>query len=118
MPDSTTDEMRLFYGSRFGADFLGEETVTGWTQGSDWNGWAVPHFEFREAQRLVQLHQRTYGPESAWYDADDDEFAFILDGDDVPETFPASEIVAEGKTLKVYPIGAGCWIWEEVEQDE
>lgn len=50
MSDPTTEETPSFHRSRFGADFLGEETVTGWTDGSDWNGWAVPYFEIQEAQ--------------------------------------------------------------------
>ena len=30
-----------------------EDHFTGWTNGENWNGWAMPHFEFAEAQRLI-----------------------------------------------------------------
>lgn len=30
-----------------------EDSFTGWTDGRNWNGWAMPRFELPEAQRVI-----------------------------------------------------------------
>ncbi len=107
-----------FYKSVFTADFLDGVALPGWTDGSNWNGWATPYFEFTEAQKLVQIHQAANGPDTAYYDPQSDTFGFLLTGDDEPELYRAEEIEANGRTVKVYPIGSYYWVWEEVDPED
>lgn len=113
MPGQAKSLQLGFYKSFFTAEFLDGVILSGWTDGSDWNGWATPCFEFAEAQRLIQLHQAVNGPESAYYDPQSDTFGFLLNGEDEPELYRAGEIEADGQTVKVYPIGSYSWVWEE-----
>jgi hypothetical protein len=107
-----------FHRSIFTADFLGAAAVPGWTDGSDWNGWATPYFEFAEAKNLIRLHQAVNGPDSAYYNPQSDTFGFLLNGGDEPELFGAVEIAASSHKVKVYPIGTCAWIWEEVDPED
>jgi hypothetical protein len=100
--------------ARFVIESLGETVFDGYTQGEDWNGWACPFFTFEQAQRIVDAHNE-HGIK-AWYDEAADLFAFDLNqtGDDDVDAFPS--VALEGRTL--YPIGSGCWIWEEEQAEE
>jgi len=89
----------------------GKETFDGWTDGRCWNGWGMPRFEKNEAERLV----RALKDERARYDAGRD--AFVTLAQDGEEEIWAGEqiIISDGSAMKVYPVGAGSWIWDEVE---
>lgn len=96
--------------ARFIIDTFGDEIFAGFTLGESWNGWARPYFTFEQAQHLVEAHRLHGG--KAWYDETQDAFAFEVNQDEV-DTFPA-EVV---ENRKLYPIGAGCWIWEEAAEE-
>ena len=82
-----------------------------WTDGADWNGWAMPRFEFADAQSLIVA----LGKDVSKYDATADAFITTMQGGD-EEIWPAEIIhLPDGGTVKVYPIGAGSWIWEEAD---
>ncbi len=99
------------YKTRIWADFL-NDSVEGWTDGTLWNGWATPCFEYREAERIVQLFNNLY-PQSAWYDAETDEFCFCLNGEE--ERYAGVHEEVRGQMRTLYGIGTGFWIWEEAE---
>lgn len=83
----------------------------GWTDGTFWNGWATPHFELGEARKVIEaLH-----PAKASFDEAKD--AFITDSTDgEQEVWEANQIdLPDGTRLKVYPIGAWSWCWDEIE---
>ena len=90
----------------------------GWTTGQRWNGWECPYFEFDTAIWLVDAwNNAAFGEEEyqARYDEERDEFCFC-DGElEEWDCFGAQTIEIEGKTIKVYPIGAFCWIWSDEE---
>lgn len=77
-----------------------------------------PSFEFDAAKRMVDAWNakaRDGEEYQARYDAGEDAFYF-RDGDlEEWDCFGAKTIEAEGKTIKVYPIGAFCWIWSDAE---
>lgn len=100
--------------TKFVIDTLGDKIFDGYSQGEEWNGWACPYFTFEQSQRILEAH-RERGIK-AWYDEDSDQFAFDLNqtGQDDIDAFPPIEL--EG--LKLYPIGSGCWIWEEERAEE
>lgn len=110
---------RRFKRSSFSLDLLGSDiSFHGWTDGSLWNGWSKPLFEFYEAQKLLETLAEAYKqanePLQAWYDNEEDSFNFILPEETEPECYPAETIEFEGRELRVYSIGAGAWIWEEL----
>ena len=112
------------------------EVFTGWTNGETWNGWAMPRFEFVEAERFLkwQSGQNTPGGRSdailamrpdlpapapaaagkEGFDAARDAFVTMAqDGEE--ELWPAEFVtVTDGTRMKVYALGAGAWIWEVV----
>jgi hypothetical protein len=90
----------------------------GWTAGQRWNGWECPYFEFDTALRMVDAWNRTaFGDEAyqAQYDEERDAFCFRDGGLEEWDCFGAQMMESEEKVIKVYPIGAFCWIWNEAD---
>ena len=87
-----------------------EAEFTGWTDGESWNGWAMPHFEFDEARRLVDVMTDSKGR----YDIERDCFVTTnTDGED--EIWKSQTVTLLGnQQVKVYGVGAGSWIWDEL----
>jgi hypothetical protein len=86
----------------------------GWTAGQRWNGWECPYFEFGTAMQIVDAwNHLNFGEEEhrARYDEEQDKFYFSDGGLEEWDCFGAKMIEAEGKAIKVYPIGAFYWIW-------
>jgi hypothetical protein len=87
-----------------------EEAFAGWSDGTRWNGCAKPYFEFAEASKIIAA----LNPPGN-YDPATDAFITALD-DGEQDVWPSGLIVLpDGGTAKVYGIGAGAWIWEEVD---
>jgi len=86
----------------------GSEVVYGgWTDGQLALGWVMPHFELTEAMRVA-------AEMTARFDPTLNVFRNRRNG--VLETWKAVEIKsAEGKRLKVFPLGAGLWRWHKVQ---
>jgi hypothetical protein len=103
----------LWKSSRFSLDGL-EGVFKGWTKGQLWNGWEMPHFEFQEAQKLIAA----LNDPKVRYDLATDVFT-TRNGEDEDEVWPAQLITTLGpQQVKVYPIGAGSWCWEEVSNEQ
>ena len=96
--------------TKFIMDTFGDVIFEGFTQGETWNGWARPYFTFEQAQQIVAAYNSQGGQAS--YDNAEDVFSFKF-GEDEIDIFPAESI----KGQKLYPIGAGCWIWEEAYKE-
>lgn len=84
----------------------------GWSNGTAWNGWARPLFDFQTAQTVLAA----LAP--GWrYDEHGD--AFFTPNDDGEESWPADFVeLPDGGAAKLYPIGAGSWIWDEADGGE
>jgi hypothetical protein len=80
----------------------------GHTRGENWNGWACPYFTYEQALLVLTACQQA--DQHGFYDVTNDRFTFSFKDED--ESCEAEEI--DG--MKVYPIGARNWIWEEVEE--
>jgi hypothetical protein len=90
--------------SHFQTDATSGQTLPGYTDGRDWNGWARPYFTHEVGFQIVEA---LLPLQNAYYDARADEFVFESpDGEE--ERFGAVEVDGE----KLFPIGAGAWIWE------
>lgn len=90
----------------------------GYTKGEHWNGWECPRFTKEVGLQIVE-EINTFDSK-AWFDESKDKFCFDLDntGEDIYEFEGYNIKVGDGGTLHVYPIGAWCWIWDEVEEEE
>ena len=91
-----------------------DEAFDGWTNGRLWNGWEMPRFEFAVCGEILKV----LGDERAGYGGRRDAFA-TLNQDGVEEVWAAESItLADGSRMKVYPLGAGAWMWERMPESE
>ena len=104
-------ESPLWRRSRFEIEGV-EAEFAGWTDGRLWNGWAMPYFEVAEAERVLKLLTDGQGR----FDSEKDCFVTRnSDGED--EIWEGRQIpVVGGQQVRVYGVGAGAWIWDEVER--
>lgn len=92
--------------AQFKLEFLGNSTFDGFTEDETWNGWACPYFTYEESVKILKVQNASGG--KATYEPDSDRFIFcIQDEEDVFEPIEVGD-------LKLYPIGNGIWIWDEV----
>jgi len=103
----------LFGGMRFALEDS-EEVFVGWTDGRRWNGWEMPRFERREAERLV----RWLGESEGRFDEVRDAFVTRAHGGEEEVWAAETVVISDGSALKVYPIGAGSWVWNEASGTE
>ena len=101
-------DANLFRRAKFSLE-APSDCFAGWTNGENWNGFAKPHFEFAEAQRLMVWLKYA----GARHDAARDAFVTVtMDG--VEELWEATTIaITDGTRIKVYPVGAAAWCWGE-----
>jgi transcriptional regulator with XRE-family HTH domain len=96
----------------FKIETINNQTFEGYTAGEEWNGWAYPYFTFEQAGEILKAFKslKTFSGKSlnAYYDEKTDSFYFETDSEDEIEEFSVVEI----ENQKLYPIGAGSWIWE------
>jgi|ThiBio_inoc_plan_1041526.scaffolds.fasta_scaffold03759_5 hypothetical protein len=71
--------------------------------GTRWNGWSMPQFELEVGLKLCELMP------DLRYDKERD--AFLIGDEDGECEFLAEMISVDGRTITVYPIGAGFWCW-------
>lgn len=97
-------------------DALEGEVFDGFTDGSDWNGWACPYFT-KEIAEAVLIASRKNGYNYAY---DQEQDVFVVKAEHEPDNYESE--VFEGEKLKfgdeeitVYGIGAYSWIWEVCE---
>jgi hypothetical protein len=99
--------------SYFYAEWL-DKKYRGWTTGDRWNGWATPYFEMNEARRYAADSLTADMVIPMHYDPVKDAFIGINpDYPDDPEVYKGALIDLHGRKLKLYPIGAYVWTWEE-----
>jgi hypothetical protein len=85
-----------------------EQAFEGWTNGQVWNGWSMPRFEYRVGVEIL----KSLGDGQARFDGKADAFVTVSNGES--EVWPAEQVaIADGSQIKMYPLGAGSWIWEE-----
>jgi hypothetical protein len=95
----------------------------GYTTGERWNGWATPYFEYDIALQMVEdwksdAMKIDVGDElEAYYDLTNDQFCFRSEAEADWDCFPPVMAEVEGLTLKLYPIGAFCWIWSDKNEE-
>lgn len=88
-----------------GADWM-DVTLKAWSNGKNWNGWAMPFFELDQALgALKRVPGLKWYPERDCFEhKDDHEEAELV-------TYPGTTIEVDGRSIKVYQIGDG-WCWD------
>ena len=104
--------MKRFYKASFEISGIGK--FEGFTRGEKWNGFGCPRFTKEEAIKIVQAINSQDFPSK--YNEQTDEFEFTVDDwndRDSVERYGSAGIRYKGNIVKVYPIGAWGWVWEE-----
>jgi hypothetical protein len=110
----------VFAPGRVTGDWLDDGSGTviafpAYLNGERWNGWAMPYFTKETALDMLTASGNTFR-------FDDARDAFIIsepeayDGEDY--VIEAEQIDVNGERVKVYAVGAGCWVWDEVTDDK
>jgi hypothetical protein len=92
-----------------------ERVYEGYTDGSLWNGWECPWFTKEVAEQIMQDLNRD-GVETEYNERTDEYIVKPID--DVEDVFEGEYVDTEDGCKILYPIGAWCWIWDEVIEDE
>jgi hypothetical protein len=91
-----------------------EKTYEGYTDGTLWNGWECPWFTKEVAEEMMgDLNKEGVRTE---YNQETDSYIIEVEFDE-PDVFEGSDVVTEDGIKHLYPIGAWCWIWDEVTED-
>lgn len=88
----------------------------GYTKRLHWNGWAMPYFDIGVAMILMDEYNKgAYDMPKMFYEDESDSFI-------IPPADPEDDVIIfKGVTindgrygwLHLYPIGAGCWVWDD-----
>lgn len=81
----------------------------GYSFGLTWNGWACPFFSYDVAQQIIADFVAE-GGEGRYDDASD---SFRLQSADESYAVTGIDIETPDGSQRVYPIGAGMWIWDD-----
>ena len=85
-----------------------EALFDGWSNGELWNGWAKPRFELAVCRQIL----KSLGDGRARFEEKADAFVTVSNGEE--EAWPAESVtITDGSRIKLYPLGAGAWTWEE-----
>ena len=103
-----------------------EVAFVGYTSGYLWNGWATPYFTKEVADEILSTQNQNYIDNKmdkdgyyAVYNAEKDQYEFYdPDYDDGPYTVEGEDCETVDGKLHLYGVGAYCWIWDEVEEQE
>jgi hypothetical protein len=89
----------------------------GYTTGQRWNGWACPAFPQAEANAIMAVWNRTgIASLGATYAAETDTYTFWdIENEAEPYCVHGVLQMVEGQAVRLYPIGAGAWCWDEEE---
>lgn len=81
----------------------------GYSNGRRWNGWAMPVFELEAATQICAFA-------GGKFDVTSEIFDLTMHGEEEPYLVAPELIMVDGKLIKVWAIGTGCWTWSEEEQ--
>lgn len=103
--------------TQFTIDSIPGARYSGYTDGTEWNGFARPLFTYETA--LQVLHDSEPNGFRWTYVEAEDAFQVESDfqPDDEPDVFAGMAVSVNGIQIRVYPIGSGSWIWSEADED-
>ena len=89
-----------------------EKSYEGYTDGRLWNGWECPWFTKEMAEEIMRDLNKD-GVETE-YNPETDSYIIKSEDWDEPDVFDGNDVKTEDGIQHLYPIGAWCWIWDEV----
>lgn len=89
----------------------------GYTSGRLWNGWATPSFEVDEALQIMEEYNKERDDKMV-YDEETDTFRVVATEYNDEEIYKGMNCQTEEGIKHLYGIGAYCWIWDSVTDDE
>lgn len=94
-----------------------ETAYEGYTTGETWNGWACPMFT-REVAEQITATVKAEDWEGGTVTFDEYLQTFVWESEGITETTGFSETFdfTDTEHGRLYPIGAGSWIWSEVKE--
>jgi|WetSurMetagenome_2_1015567.scaffolds.fasta_scaffold1081968_1 hypothetical protein len=75
----------------------------------NWNGWEMPLFEMHNIVGFLT----SIDNEWKYNHATDSIVTYYRDAPEEVDEWPGKDILVDGKTIHVYPVGAGLWVWEK-----
>lgn len=112
----------MWYPAKFDIDgAYGDRPAIGYSNGLRWNGFAQPAFEKAGIERIREIFKA--GPSEITFNETRDVVLVDM-GDGVDEEcryeeFEGFDIIVQGGEAKhVYGVGAGFWVWDEIQPDE
>lgn len=89
-----------------------EKSYEGYTDGALWNGWECPWFTKEVAEEMMRDFIKEGG--EAKYNSETDSYTFLGENWGSADVFGGEDVDTEDGIQHLYPIGAWCWIWDEV----
>lgn len=87
----------------------------GYTDGRRWNGWECPWFT-REVAEQIMKDLNSDDVKTEYDEKADTYIVHWCEGTD--DVFDGADMNTEDGIKHLYPIGAGCWIWDEAQDDK
>jgi hypothetical protein len=99
--------------AKFVFDLLGDQSFEGYARLEYWYGFACPYFTYDQAQNVVEAWLSWVGQAS--YDSEHDQFTFEMIIEGRKNSWSFSGVDIEG--MRLYPVGAYYWFWDEEKRD-
>jgi hypothetical protein len=110
---SEMERVPIYRKTRFCLEGLDDQTFEGYSDGSHWNGWALPYFDLKAAQTVLDAL-------GALWTLDEEKnvlHARIDLGGGIEDSEWEAKLLVlpDGGSVKGYSLGAGSLIWEEIQ---
>jgi hypothetical protein len=108
---SEMEKVPIYRKTSFCLEGLDDLTFEGFTDDTHWNGWALPYFELKAAQIVLDALGAVWA-----FDEEKNVLRARMDlGNGIEESEWESVLLVlpDGGSVKAYPLGAGSLIWEE-----
>ena len=108
---SEMERVPIYRKTRFCLEGLDDQTFEGYTDGTHWNGWEVPYFDFKTAQSVLDALGAVHT-----LDKEKNVLRASMDlGNGIEDSEWDEELLKlpDGGSVKTYHLGAGELIWEE-----
>ena len=90
---------------------VSEQYYEGYTDNRHWNGWECPWFT-KEVADVIMSDLNKDGIRTM-YDVTKDTYIIDDQYNDTVDTYKGCDVETLNGIKHLYPIGAGCWIWDE-----
>lgn len=105
----------MFRLTKFTIDGFEEDCVfEGYTDNTHWNGWEKPNFT-KEVADMVIARTCSDDEYKGSYNEETDTYGIVMQNEEI-DLCVGFNIMVKGEAVHVYGIGAGSWVWDEVDE--